>query len=445
MLGGINGQYLLNITENAARDTDEVLAAVAYATNTDLLFDWCWNNKIPLRFYGRLDDQVAVAAPVLENFLRRRSGIHVCKLVQHHHAKVIWWRGVGVYIGSANLTDRAWYKNVEAGCFFTDDEITDEMAADLHGLFATLEEHATPLTQELLSEMRARAHEVHQARSDAKRFWGHPSLITWPGLVQTTPKGAAQKRRDSFLKEWHATLEHLRNIGLTVSHPENRPIWVNGAVPIGAQADQFLHAFYYQRTFAGTKANYAAHYEQNKMRPDSALAEAVTWWRGLATAPQSEDYMLNVSAPALQAALAEPQLATMTGEQFREVCDRVHAIRDYSRRVRNQAVNLPDGTNYNILQKLDALADRIWNDQGSMGGRVRDLLHHILYNGSSDQLPERLWQGIVDPKWKIEGLGVSALGELVGWALPDHFPPRNGRTSKALRALGYPVTIHVGQ
>ncbi len=445
ILGGINGHYLRDITENAAKQTEEVLAAVAYATHTELLFDWCAKHRIPLRFYGRLDDQVAVTVPVLESFLRRKSAMQVCKLVQHHHAKVIWWRCVGVYLGSANLTDSAWHKNVEAGCFFTDDEITDEMAADLQALFATLEQHATPLTQELVNEMRARARELQQARVDAKRFWAHSSLITWPGLVQTTPKSAAQKRRDTFLKEWYATLEQLRSIGATVSRPEHRPGWVNGAAPAGAQADQFLHAYYYQRTFDGAKANYPAHYEKNKARPDTALAEAITWWRGLPKAPQSEDRMLNVTAPALQAALAEPRLATMTGAQFREVCGGVHAITDYSRRVRNRAVNLPDGPRYTIPQKLDALAARIWNDQGSAGGRVRDLLHHILYGGASDQLPERLWQGIDDPKWKIDGLGISALGELVGWALPDHFPPRNGRTSKALRALGYNVTVHVGE
>lgn len=445
ILGGINGHYLRDITESAARETEEVLAAVAYATHTELLFDWCAKHQIPLRFYGRLDDQVAVNVPVLESFLQRKSAIHVCKLVQHHHAKVIWWRGVGVYLGSANLTDSAWHKNVEAGCFFADDEITNEMAADLHALFATLEQHATPLTKELVDEMRWRAHALQKARVDAKQFWAHTSLNTWPGLVQTTPKSAAQKRRDTFLKEWYATLEQLRGIGAEVSRPENRPVWVNGAAPAGAQADQFLHAYYYQRTFENGKATYAAHYEKNKGRPDAALADAIAWWRSLPKAPGSEDHMLNDTAPVLQAALAEPRLATMTHAQFRDVCGGVHAITDYSRRVRNRAVNLPDGPRYTIPQKLDALAARIWNTEGANGGRVRALLHHILFGGPPDQLPERLWQGIDDPKWKVEGLGISALGELVGWALPDRFPPRNGRTSKALRALGYNVTVHVGE
>ena len=34
ILGGINGHYLRDITENAARETEEVLAAVAAAAST---------------------------------------------------------------------------------------------------------------------------------------------------------------------------------------------------------------------------------------------------------------------------------------------------------------------------------------------------------------------------------------------------------------------------
>ena len=75
---------------------------------------------------------------------------------------------------------------------------------------------------------------------------------------------------------------------------------------------------------------------------------------------------------------------------------------------------------------------------------MKQLVKFILYGGPEAQLPERIWTAVHDPKWKMEGLGISALGELVGWALPDRFPPRNGRTSKALKSLGYDVTVHVG-
>src|SRR5207302_6079919 len=190
---GINGHYLRNITENCPRQTEEVLAAVAYAADGSLLFEWCWDNKIPLRFYGRLDDSVAVATPILTDFLRKKSVKFVCRLVQHHHAKVIWWRGVGVYIGSANLTGSAWYKNVEAGCFFPEDEVNDEMAGDILELFKVLEEHSTPLTEELVQEMMLRERSVAAAMPDPKGFWGSPSFTKWPGLVQTGPASASSK------------------------------------------------------------------------------------------------------------------------------------------------------------------------------------------------------------------------------------------------------------
>lgn len=44
-------------------------------------------------------------------------------------------------------------------------------------------------------------------------------------------------------------------------------------------------------------------------------------------------------------------------------------------------------------------------------------------------------------EWAIPRIGLSSLGEIVGWARPDEFPPRNMRTSKGLRALGYNVRI----
>jgi hypothetical protein len=443
ILGGINGHYLRNITENNANQTEEVLAAVAYASDASLLFDWCWKNSIPIKFYGRLDDGVAVSVPILSDFLNKRSPNFVCRLVQHHHAKVIWWRGVGVYIGSANLSGPAWYRNIEAGCFFPDEEINDEMAGDLLELFSTLESNATPLTDEVLEEMKKRVRVLAATLPDAKDFWASPSFRRWPGLVQTAPKTARDRKRQAFLEEWHATLQDLRDIATRVSRPENRPIWVSSTAPTGAQADQFLHAHYYQRTFDGRKANYAAFYESNKGRRQQALIEALNWWRALPEAPWTEDQMLNVTSPFLRSALAEANLNSMTEQQFYDICMGVHAIKDYGRRVRNKSVGLPDGTQYTIPEKVAALSRRIWNDRSAGGVRVNELFKHILYGGSPEQLPERLWQAVSEPNWKIDGLGISALGELVGWASPDRFPPRNGRTSKALRSLGYDVAVHV--
>jgi hypothetical protein len=198
-MGGINGNYLTNITLNAAVDTQEVLAAVAYATEMDLLFDWCWDNSIPLKYYGRLDDGVAVKTSILSSFHKRKSARFQCRLVQHHHAKVIWWREYGLYIGSANLTASAWYKNVEAGCFFPEAEISDDMAADILELFAVLDRNSTPLTDELLAVMEKRAKQLAVSEPPSGDFWSSPSFTKWSGLVQTGKKTASDRRRQDFL------------------------------------------------------------------------------------------------------------------------------------------------------------------------------------------------------------------------------------------------------
>jgi len=443
ILGGVNGHYLRYITDNFATETEEVWAAVAYANRADLLFDWCRKHRKPLKFYGRLDDTVAVSSPILRSFLEQGSPGFDCYLVQHHHAKGIWWRGVGAYIGSANLTDSAWNKNIEAGCFMSDDEISGEIEADLFKLFSELRKHATQLSEEVVEAMAGRAKVIASKIADHSEFWANPSFETWPGLVHTGAGNASERKRQSFLQEWRATLQYLRDIGTRIAKDENRPDWIRRSAPAGAQADQFLHA-HYEQALVGRKSNYEALHKVNRHRPEAALEKAILWWRESREAPGCEEEMLNVSAPFLRGALAKDNLDSMTEEQFRKICMSVHAIKDYARRVENRSVGLPSaGTAYPIPEKVKALSQRIWNDRSTNGATVLDLLRHVLYEGAENKLPERLWQAISDPEWKIKGLGVSALGELVGWALPDRFPPRNGRTSKALRSLGYDVEVHV--
>ena len=449
VMNGINKNYLRDIFENHAKNTTRVQAAVAYATEARLLFNWCLENSILLEYYGRLDEDVAVNINILNGFLKKKSPGYSCKLVEHHHAKVIWWHGVGMYVGSANLTNSAWYKNIEAGCFFEEGEINDVMEEEISKLFETLETYSTPLTEELVNVMQTRADAQTRAnalKKNAPDFWSSPSLKKWPGLIITDPQKPSDKKRAAFLGEWHETLQVLRDIGQQVSLPENRPPWINSTSPAGAQADQFLHAHYYQRTFEGKKAKYRRFFEKNRSRKIEALSEAIEWWKTLSEAPDREDEMLNKTAPFLQSQLSEKSLLEIDESAFRDICMCVHSIKDYARRVPNESVNLPsDGTQYSISQKVGALANSIWDDQSSEGGRVKGLLAYILYGGPSEQLPERLWQGVENPERKIDGLGISSLGEIVGWALPDRFPPRNGRTSKALRSLGYNVKVHVAE
>ncbi|TIR17097.1 MAG: phospholipase [Mesorhizobium sp.] len=447
LLNGINGNYLRNILLNAADQTERVDAAVAYVTENDLLFDWCWDNKIPLHFWGRFDEQVPVAIPVLQTFLAHRSGRYVCKLVRKFHPKVIWWRGYGAYIGSANITQSAWWNNVEAGLFLSEAELLDGgQDLELGQMFREIDKHAAPLTQELFDLLAARNVELtrrkHADKDADKAFLDTHLVPGWEGLARVNRKSASDQRRQDFLREWNGTLQIIRDIAAKISTNENRPSWVDASAPLGAQADQFLHAHYYKNTFDGRRADFESHFAKNYKDPDAAVERIIQWWRKLPLSPD-EHTTLNKTAPALRRAFSEEMLPKLTEDQFVKALSGVHATREYARRVPNRLIGLPGGRIYDIPEKVDALARQIFRAPGRGGVSAIETLQFVLYGGRPDDLPQRLWEAIADRKRKVDLLGVSAMGEIVGWALPNLFPPRNGRTSKALRSLGYDVTIHV--
>lgn len=448
VLGGVNGLYLREILENAGQEVERVDAAVAYATREDLLFDWCWDNEVPLRFWGRFDAAVPVSVPILKGFLDRRSARYSCKLVRCFHPKVIWWRGYGAYIGSANLTPSAWYNNVEAGMFLTEEELEGSgQALELEALFTKIDGEASPLTQELYNLLERRSQELQRRHREQKAaddaFLGTDLVNPFEGLVHVTSKAASSQQRDAFLQEWLATLQTIRDISKVVASEDHRPDWVAPDAPLGAQADQFLHAHYYRRTFNGRAADYERHFERNAKTPDRALAEAARWWKSL-PGGNDEERTLNEVAPMLRETFAETSLRDMTEDKFAEILWHIHASREYARRVPNAKVGLPDGPTHSMEMKSDALARRIWRDSNAKGAPVAEILAFILYGGAAEEVPHRMWDALTNARRKVELLGVSSMGEIVGWALPDLYPPRNGRTSKSLRSLGYDVRVHVG-
>ena len=442
ILNAINGEYLLDVTLNASDKTERVDAAVAYASREDLLFNWCWSNEIPLRFFGRYDETVPISPIILRKFLTRRSARYTCKLVRKFHAKVIWWHGVGAYIGSANLSDSAWYRNVEAGCFYEEAELSAlGLDIQLREFFSTLEVHGSPLTDEICNALELRAKQLaklkEQDAANAKAALDNPHIQPWEGLVKTPKKAASEQRRAAFLKEWNSTLTLLRN--LSVKLEANKPLWVSGDAPAGAHVDQFLHAHYYNRVMDNGRSLFEERHLQNMANPDAAELEAMAWWRTRKTPPSNEDRMLNEWAPYLRDALSVDGLRTETPQHLFEIFKRVHAIADHARRIPNHLVGLPSVRQYSMDEKTNALAHRIFKARSDGGASIFELLRFVMHQGDPADVPSRLWDGLSDPKWKIDHIGQSALGEMVGWALPDLYPPRNSRTSKALRSLGHPV------
>ncbi len=93
-------------------------------------------------------------------------------------------------------------------------------------------------------------------------------------------------------------------------------------------------------------------------------------------------------------------------------------------------------------KRLPIFANWLLSKQNKRGWDVRKLLHFVLYEGADDLLWERLYKAAKTDEYRIPHYGLNSITEVVGWARPEIAPPRNGRTSKALRALGYNVKIY---
>ena len=91
-----------------------------------------------VKFYGRYDRSVPITTNILKTFLDSKSPNYECKLVPDiFHAKIIWWKDFGIYIGSANLTEQGWYENIEAGIFIAHNEIVEnDLEDELINFFA---------------------------------------------------------------------------------------------------------------------------------------------------------------------------------------------------------------------------------------------------------------------------------------------------------------------
>ncbi len=270
----------------------------------------------------------------------------------------------------------------------------------------------------------------------------NPGIHRWHGVLRTTSTTASRRQRDEFLDEWNGTLQQLRDIAVRVSLDENRPIWLPSGVPAGLQADQFLHAHYYKNVMSGSRSRYEELYETNKNDPEHAITQIINWWHSLPSPTSGELQTLLEWAPVLHDLLSEPRILGLTEDDFEDICHRVWAIQDHALRVANVTVALISDQHYNRATKTKALSKFLYERRSANGSNTLKVIHHVLYDGTDENLPTRLWEATIDGSWRIDHLGLSALGELVGWALPEKFPPRNNRTSKALRSLGYRVTVH---
>ncbi|GAB3784483.1 phospholipase D family protein [Dyella agri] len=440
---GLNGAYLRDVLPQDGSEVEWVKAAIAYGSDEKTLVQNCLELGKRLDIWMRYDHTVPVSPALLNHLLRSEQRNIFCKLVPDVlHAKVIWWRGYGAYIGSANLTDRAWMTNIEFGVFLSEVELEAARAiGELEVFFGALEscDELVELTEDLIKEQAAiqRARQKLEAEAESKSramrsrgVWGGPAFVGGR-------RAAVDRQREAFIKEWRNGASILAH--LAEQAPSFRPIWLNEDVPPAWQADQFLHAYYYNQVVDGPAHPFEDFYKKNFGSPSSAVKAAFQWWSELRSPPSEEDVNCHERAPVIRRLLAPSTIEALTEAELHELLQANHSSRDHIRRMTLEELRV-DPSAGGSVDRIQAFARLLYRQRNSAGQSFPEVLEFVLDGGAPEDMPLRLFEAAGERGFAH--VGKNQLAEMAGWARPEKYSPRNGRTSKALRALGFNVKVY---
>ena len=433
--------------EKALEECEEIWAAVAYLDNAQLrtnrFIDSCHQANVPLKLYARYDYSIPVGMEVLKWFLNKKSPNYSCHLVPNLlHSKIIWYRSYGIYVGSANLTCRAWDRNLEAGFFLTEMELEREKMLDgIKDYFAYIDTNSHDLTQEIYDNLleydKEHSKELKKLQDKFKDNFKDISKLPQLDYLDApkSRKNSHKRKKEAFLKEWNSALQYVRDIGTRIAI-DYKPVWIDKKASKNVIADQFLHAYYENEKIGHQAKVHKIKYEENKANPEKALINAMKWWKNLSRSIYNVDIHIHEWSPKLQDYFSKERLLKLSEDEFVDAMTMIHSFSNYAR----QADCLGKGNTQ--LERTKMLAKVVYNESNSAEQNILELLDYVLYKGSPNDIPDRMFEACHDKNKRFPYVGISTVGEVVGMAMPDKYPTRNGRTSKGLVALGYNVKIH---
>jgi hypothetical protein len=218
------------------------------------------------------------------------------------------------------------------------------------------------------------------------------------------------------------------------------PGWVNKDVPSEIVQDQATD-YWWERHIrrnghAPAETMMREYHERNRASPEAAFDQALEEWVDF-DASEDWKWFLNHAPTETHALLQRPTIQNLTEDQLTTIVLNTHAAREHARQARKS--DLGDVDEKSSREERCRLLARYWLQQEPASGRgVREVLGFVIWGEAIEpRIAARLWRAVQDPSWKIRRLGLSILGELIGYARPTEYPPRNSRASKTLFALGF--------
>lgn len=457
LLDYYNIRGFLKIIDHIPIECKRIYASIAFSTY-DYLINKVIKNKIELKWWGLFDQNESTKADLLEKVLSNKDLIKFFPIKQNFHAKLIYFENYGIYIGSSNMTKNAIYNNIEAGIFLDFNDILQfNLISKIEEYFNFLENKFPVLTDNDLDRYKEfiniNHNKINQQENNNLIELFNSLFSHLPhndsAVVMTEDKKEYQnKSKNKFVLEWRNTLNELKSIMKYFYDDKYFPAWVKKDALPGIMADQFLHAYYYNKIMDYSKEDSSLelckkYFEENKNKKDDVLQKALLWWRQLTEAPSEEDIHINEWAFLNYNLCSINKIDNLTLEEFTQLYLHNHSIRNHARQINKKTLNLPINKSSTIEECTIAFAKYHYNQISKNELKILNILNIYKYLIWDERKPieERIYQILNDENYYIPHLGQSVIGELIGWARPNEYPIRNNRVNKALLALGIDVRV----
>ncbi len=444
----MNGYFLDNLVSLADRpELEHIIVAVSVLRDLDPFVDLAERKKVPLSVFTVVDPGANPWLTIAKRLVERSPPSWRLYLTRRFfHANVLWFRGVGCSIGSAPLTDDGRTRSFECSVWFDQADMEEAGLPDqLENMLLALRDRSAPATSEDLKKLeqlrRFRTEKVlpvlklldDQTDQLLRHLPGQDSPLLVTGAQEEGGVG-----RRAFLQKWNNTLTILRKLA-TMSTEVTWPAWVDPEVPTSIVSDQATeHYFHSVVRSSGASAEVIKTLNQrNSKDPDGAARKVFQDWAAL---PRNDRVLpwLNEHPRSLRELLRPESLDQLDQERLTNIIFRTHSARDHGRQMANTVLGVPPGTHTTVSERSEMFAAYLLRQQSTQGKTVGDLLRYVLWGDRECiDAAERIWNAAHSPKWRLPHLGVNILGEMIGYARPNEFPPRNDRVARTLVALGY--------
>ncbi|WP_373980894.1 phospholipase D-like domain-containing protein [Achromobacter sp. JD417] len=177
-------QDFLQLHEVGSQQCSEILAAIPYAmegVSSQEIYETATLSDINITTFCRLDWSIPFDTRLIQKY--SSQSVRFLFIAEYLHAKVIWWKGWGAYVGSCNLTDRACFENYEAGYFIEQDAIERScFDKDLTIFFDGLRDVAIEPTDEIFDLLRKQTDRLANFRS-LRRYLSHDFSIELRSII----------------------------------------------------------------------------------------------------------------------------------------------------------------------------------------------------------------------------------------------------------------------